>query len=63
MHHSGMTVQPLTRVHALRLKPLRDKAVELVDSVVQRLDPVNDLGRSRPVVLAFASHSTQSTAE
>jgi hypothetical protein len=37
--------------------------VELVDSVVQRLDPVNDLGRSRPVVLAFASHSTQSTAE
>jgi hypothetical protein len=57
-----MTVQPITRVHALRLKPLRDKSLELVDPVVQRLDPVNDLGRRSPFVLTFASHSTQSTA-
>ena len=45
VHRPGGLVQPLARVHALRLKALRDQAVELVDPAVQRPDPVDDLGR------------------
>ncbi len=40
----GGLVQPLARVHALRLQAQRDQALELVHPAVQRTDPVNDLG-------------------
>ncbi len=45
VHLPGGLVQPLARVHALRLQAQRDQALEFVDPGVQRPDPVHDLGR------------------
>ena len=42
----GPGVQPFAgRAPALAVEPLRDRALELVDPLVQRPDPVQDLGR------------------
>ena len=53
----GAGVHPLARrVHALRLEPLRDQPVQFVDPLVQRTDPVDDLGRR--VFVAHAAHAS-----
>ena len=71
VHRPGGLVQPLARVHALRLEPLRDQAVEVVDPAVQRPDPVDDLGgrffvserRRAYFVVTHASHEHQTTRD